>query len=312
MTVEKPNVVISRCFVEPVRYNGARISSSFMDKLKDCVNFIPVCPEMEVGLGAPRLPVRLVQKSDGVHMFQQKTERDVTHKMLDFAVGFLGGLKDIDGFVLKAKSPSCGIASVKIYGSMEKKPAVRRDKGLFAGTVKEKYSFLPVESEGRVMDPDIRENFLTAIFALSELRNRKKDITSQGKLVEFHTGFKLLFMAFSQKKMGIIGKVVANHDKLTFSSVMERYEKEFKEIFTRRANRKSHINVLQHAFGYFSPKITPDEKKKFLSLMQRYRNGDIPLNFLLEIVKVYIARTDDRYLKKQRYFSPYPEELQWR
>jgi len=312
MTAEKPNVVVSRCFIEPVRYNGARISSSFMDKLKNYANLIAVCPEMEIGLGAPRLPVRLVQKGDAVHMIQQKTEKDVTDKMSDFAAGFLTKLKNIDGFVLKSKSPSCGIASVKIYSSMEKKPAVRRDKGLFAEMVREEYSFLPVESEGRIMDPDIRENFLIAIFSLFELRKNRGDISSQGKLVEFHTGFKLLFMAFSQSKMRLLGKIVANHDKLPFSLVMQRYEKEFRETFTRRANRKSHINVLQHALGYFSPKITADEKRKFLSLLERYRNGDIPLNFLLEIVKVYIARTEDRYLIKQRYFSPYPEELQWR
>ncbi|MBN1446280.1 MAG: DUF1722 domain-containing protein [Candidatus Omnitrophica bacterium] len=312
MPLVKPNIVISRCFVDAVRYNGARISSSFMDELKNHVNFIPVCPEMEVGLGAPRLPLRLVEKKDGVHMIQQKTERDFTDSMSDFASSFLSGLKDIDGFVLKSKSPSCGIASVKIYASMEKKPAVRRDKGLFAEKVKERYSNLPVESEGRVTDPDIKENFLTAIFSLSEFRNLKKNITSQGKLVDFHTGYKLLFMAFSQSRMRIMGKIVANHEKHPFSSVIESYEREFMEIFTRRANRKSHINVLQHAFGYFSPKITAGEKKNFLSLLQRYKNGDIPLNFLLEIVRVYIARTGDSYLIRQKYFNPYPEELQWR
>lgn len=310
MSFNKPNIVISRCFVDAVRYNGARISSSFMNMLKNYVNFIPVCPEMEVGLGAPRMPVRLVEKKDGVHMIQQKTERDVTDEMSEFASVFLSGLKDIDGFVLKSMSPSCGIASVKIYGSMEKKPAVRRNKGLFAEKVRERYSHLPVESEGRVMDPDIKENFLTAIFSLSELRNVKKHITSQGKLVEFHTGYKLLLMAFSQSRMRIMGKIAANHEKLPFTSVMESYVREFMEIFTRRANRKAHINVLQHAFGYFSPKITAGEKKNFLSLLQRYRNGDIPLNFLLEIVRVYIARTGDGYLIKQKYFNPYPEELQ--
>jgi len=312
MSAEKPNIVISRCFVDAVRYNGAKISSSFMDELKNYVNFMPVCPELEVGLGAPRLPVRLVEKKDGVHMIQQKTEKDVTDRMSDFASAFLSGLKDIDGFVLKSASPSCGIASVKIYGSMDKKPAVRRDKGLFAAKVKERYSYLPVESEGRVMDPDIKENFLTAIFSLADFRNVKKNITSHGKLVDFHTAYKLLFMAFSQSRMRIMGKIVANHEKLPFSSVMESYEREFKEVFKKRANRKAHINVLQHAFGYFSPKITAGEKKKFLSLLRRYRNGDIPLNFLLEIVRVYIARTGDAYLIKQKYFSPYPEELQWR
>ncbi len=308
----RPNLVISRCFVEPVRYNGARISSDFMDRLKDHVSFIPVCPEMEVGLGAPRFPVRLVQKGEKVHMIQQRTEKDVTPDMLDFSENFIGGLNDIDGFVLKSKSPSCGISSVKIYASMEKKPAIRRDNGLFAGAVKERYSFLPVESEGRIMDPDIRENFLASIFALSDLRNAEKDMTTHGKLVEFHTGYKLLFMAFSQKKMKAVGKLIANHEGLPFGDVKKKYGEEFRETFTRRANRKSHINVLQHAFGYFSPGITPDERKKFISLLERYRAGDIPLNFLLEIVRVYIARMQDKYLVRQRYFDPYPEELRWR
>jgi len=308
----KPNIVVSRCFVEAVRYNGARISSAFVDKLRDFANFITVCPEVDIGLGAPRLPVRLVQLQDRLHMLQQRTERDITDRMCGFADAFLSGLKDIDGFILKAGSPSCGIASVKIYDSTEKKPAIRRDRGLFAGMVRERYPFLPVESEGRIEDPDIRGNFLSAVFALAELRNRKREIISQGKLVDFHTGFKLLLMAYSQSRMRVLGKIVANHDGVPFHVMMERYENEFRETLAGRAGRKSHVNVLQHAFGYFSGQITGDERKRFLSLLQRYRNGDIPLDFLLEIVRVYIARTGDEYLMRQRYFAPYPEELKWR
>lgn len=172
----KPNIVVSRCFFEPVRYNGKRISNSFIDSLKGYVNFIRVCPELEVGLGVPRLPVRLMRKGKQVHMIQQETEGDITWEMLNFASKFLAELKDIDGFILKSKSPSCGIASVKIYDAVERKTAIRRGKGIFAAEVKKKFVSLPIASEGSVMDPAAREKFLTAIFELSELRNRKSEI----------------------------------------------------------------------------------------------------------------------------------------
>jgi len=152
MDVNRPNLVISRCFLEPVRYNGVKKPSILVERLKDYINFISVCPEMEIGLGVPRSPVNLIQKGSEVHMVQHKTEKDFTQKMLNFSSHFLKNLKDIDGFILKSRSPSCGISAVKIFDSMEKK-VVHKGKGLFAGMVREKYPFLLVESEGGISCP---------------------------------------------------------------------------------------------------------------------------------------------------------------
>lgn len=308
----KPNIVVSKCFLEPVRYNGARISNSLVDRLKNFANLIPVCPEMEIGLGAPRVPLRLVDKKGSVHMVQLKTQQDVTGQMLDFGQNFMAGLKDIDGFILKSKSPSCGISYVKIYSSTEKKPPIRRGKGLFGGMAKEHYPFLQVESESRIMDPDIGENFLTGIFALACLRGGMQNIKKSSQLVAFHTRFKLMSMAFSQKHASKMGKIVANHEKLPFAELLSRYRDTFRETFSRRATRKTHINVLLHIFGYFSGEITREERERYLYFIERYRNGDIPLNFLAEISKVYIARTDKKYLKDQKYFNPFPEKLRYK
>ncbi|HNS33220.1 MAG TPA: DUF523 and DUF1722 domain-containing protein [bacterium] len=312
MQQAKPNIVVSKCFFEPVRYNGARISNSLVDRLKEYANLSTVCPEVEIGLGAPRIPVRLLQDGDSLRMVQLKTEIDLTEKMLDFGENFLSQLENIDGFILKSKSPSCGISGVKVYSSTEKKPPVRRDKGLFGGMVKERFPLVPLENESRIMDPDIRDCFLRSVFALAELRESKESIKTAGQLVEFHTKYKLTFMAFSQKHMTVLGKIVANHERLPLPEVMQKYQDCFREAFSRRATRKTHINVLLHIFGYFSSEISGEEKKRFLSLLDRYRNGDIPFALVSEVARVYISRTDKKYLREQVYFNPYPEEFHYK
>jgi len=308
----KPNIVISKCFVEPVRYNGARISNSLVNRLKPLANLVPVCPEMAIGLSSPRIPVRLVRRGESLCMIQLETGEDLTEKMRAFGKNFLKDLKEIDGFILKSRSPSCGLSGVKIYSSTEKKPATGRGSGLFGAMAKDEFPFLPLESESRIMDPDIGESFLAGIFALSDLRSSLPKIRKPGHLVNFHTRFKLMAMAFSQKHASALGKIVANHEKLPFEAVMQKYVPAFREAFSRRTTRKTHINVLMHVFGYFSPDITGEERKRYLYLVERYRNGDIPFNLLVEISRVYISRTDKKYLKDQKYFNPYPEELRYK
>ena len=305
----KPNIVVSRCFFEPVRYNGVTTPNPLVDGLKEHANLFPVCPEMEIGLGAPRIPVRLVQSGDSLHMVQLKTELDMTGKISSFGSNFLKGLKDVDGFILKSKSPSCGISGVKVYLSTEKNPPVKKGSGLFGGMVKDTFPLVPIESESRIMEPDIRDSFLRSVFALAELRNAVQEIRKPGDLVEFHTRFKLTLMAFSQKHMRSLGRIVANHERLPLNQVLDRYGTAFRETFSGRITRKNHVNVLLHAFGYFSSEITGQEKKRFLSMLERYKNGDVPLALVLEMTRVYISGNGKEYLGGQRYFEPYPEDL---
>ncbi|MFX1538230.1 MAG: DUF523 and DUF1722 domain-containing protein, partial [Promethearchaeota archaeon] len=209
----RPNVVVSKCLeFAACRYNGQLIRDDFVKKLNDYVNFIPVCPEFEIGLGIPRFPVRLVDADGETRLIQPATNNDVTEKMHHFAENFLNPLQDVDGFILKYRSPSCGLKNVRLYVGAQK-PGLRGTRsGLFAGHVIEKFSGLAIEDEGRLKSFKIREHFLTKLYTLARFRGVKQAQKIRA-LVEFHSTHKFLLMAYHQKMLNVLGNIVANHEK---------------------------------------------------------------------------------------------------
>ena len=206
----KPNVVISRCITfAPVRYNGQLIPDLFVEKLKPFVNFIPVCPEVEIGLGVPREPVRIVLVNGERRLIQPATGSDFTKRMEDFAESFLSSLGDVDGFILKRGSPSSGLRNVKIYATVEKSAPVGKGPGVFGGAVLERFPSLAVEDELRLINIKIREHFLTRIFTFAGFREIKKS-GKMKDLVRFQSENKYLFTAYNQKELRCLGKIVAN------------------------------------------------------------------------------------------------------
>lgn len=305
----KPIVVVSKCLgFSHCRYNGLTISSHTIDKLKPYVEFKTVCPEVEIGLGIPRDPVRIVEEGDKLSLIQPSTGDNLTTKMTGFVGSFLNAVDEVDGFILKSRSPSCGIKDVRIYPGPGKVMASLKGSGFFGGAVLEKFPNLPVEDEGRLTNFKIREHFLTRLFTTAKFRLVKSS-KSMKELAQFHTENKLLLMAYNQEKMRVLGKIVANADKRHLDELIKDYEENLIEVFSKVSRYTSNINVLMHGLGYFSKDISSNEKAFFLDSLERYRAEIIPLSVPLNIIRSLIVRFQEDYLMKQTFFKPYPEAL---
>jgi uncharacterized protein YbgA (DUF1722 family)/uncharacterized protein YbbK (DUF523 family) len=305
----KPTVVCSKCIeFQACRYNGLIISSDVVKSLRPHVNFLPVCPEVEIGLGIPREPIRVVASSGALKLLQPATGRDVTDEMIKFTDSFLESLAEVDGFILKSRSPSCGIKDVKVYSGMGKGMSASKGKGFFGGAVWEKFGYLAIEDEGRLTNFRIREHFLTQLFTFADFRQVKK-VKSMKDLVRFQTQNKSLLLAYNQKELRILGRVVANHEKKPTDQVIAEYEQHLWNAFSRMPRETSHINVLMHAAGHFSKELSSDEKKYFLNTLEEYRDERIPLSVPLNVLKSWAVRFGDDYFLQQSFVEPYPLEL---
>ncbi len=304
----RPRIVVSRCLgFAACRYDGSVIRDPVVSSLAPYVEFLPVCPEVEIGLGVPRPPVRLVGKIDP-RLVQPDTGKDWTLAMQEFSSLFLEGVKDVDGFILKNRSPSCALRDAKLYPAMEKTAAVGRGPGLFGKAVLQRFPGLPAEDEGRLTNRDIRDHFLTALFALAALREVEKS-GDLGQLVLFHTRYKLLLMAQSQRMLMTLGRMVANAQGLTAREVLSLYRSAFRAAFHHPPRRPSVLNVLMHAFGYVSPYLKHEERQYFLDLLAQYRAHRLPLSVPREVLRSWIIRFDVEYLAQQAFFQPFPPEL---
>ena len=305
----KPNVVVSKCLgFERCRYNGQTIPDDFVNDLAPYVDYHTVCPEVEIGLGAPRDPVRIVMADGEPRLMQPATGRDVTKAMHDFSTSFLTSLNRVDGFILKNRSPSCGMSDVRIYTSTKKGASSTRGQGAFGGAVLERFSHLAVEDEGRLRNFRIREHFLTKLFTRARFR-RVKHSHDMGTLVQFHTRNKLLLMGYDEQALRSMGRIVANPDKRLFEDVITDYEQHLNAALADVPRCLPNINVLMHALGYFSDDLTPEEKVFFLDYLERYRNGTVPLSTLIGMMMSWIVRFENDYLAQQTFFQPYPEPL---
>ncbi|MCX7765277.1 MAG: DUF523 and DUF1722 domain-containing protein [Candidatus Sumerlaeia bacterium] len=303
----KPKVIVSKCLgFANCRYNGASITSTFVDQLRPFVEFSPVCPEVEIGLGVPRNPIRLISIRGLRRLIQPATGLDVTEKMSDFINRLLSSITVVDGFVLKGSSPSCGIKNVKIYASQG--GIIERGSGFFGGRILEQFPDLPIEDEERLTNAKLREHFLTRLFALARFR-AVKEANSMNALVAFHSQQKYLLMAYNATKLKLLGRIVANLERKSYKEVIEEYAKHFFTAFARLPRFTSNINVLQHSAGFFSKYLNAKEKAFFNDLLNQYRANKIPLIVPLNVVKSWIIRFGNDYLSQQTYFQPYPVEL---
>ncbi len=305
----RPKVVVSRCLgFADCRWNGETVYDPFVQKLGEFVDYKPVCPEMEIGLGAPRDPIRLVDQEDAIHLVQPASGRDLTEDMTKFCRKFLGGLSGVDGFVLKGRSPSCGPVDVRIYSGPEKGASARRGPGFFGKAVLESFPQAAIEHEGRVLNFQIREHFLTKLFTLASFRKIARRPTFKA-MNQFQAENKLLFMAYNQTEMRKLGRVTANLERKDVKEVCAEYQAGLVRLLNKGPKFTSNINVLMHAMGYFKKELKAVEKAHFLDLLERYRAGKLPLSALLTLLASWVARFEDPYLASQTYFAPYPMEL---
>lgn len=305
----KPRVVLSECLeLAAVRYNAQTIRAPIVTQLQGHVELVPVCPEVGMGLGVPRDPIRLVQLEGGVGLYQPAADWDLTAEMARFAGGFLDGLDEVDGFLLKSRSPSCGIKDVKVYGGPgpDASPA-GKDSGRFAAAVLERFPELPVEDEGRLTNAAIRQHWLTRVFAQAALR-RALASTRISELMPFHASYKLVLMAYNQTAMRELGRLLAEASR-PFHEVAEAYRAGFARAMSRIAGPRRHINVMDHARGYFKKGLTSREKRHFERLMEDYRSERVALDAVRAVLRSWVERFDEDYLRGQRYFEPYPAGL---
>jgi uncharacterized protein YbgA (DUF1722 family)/uncharacterized protein YbbK (DUF523 family) len=305
----KPRIVISKCIgFDPCRYNGEIVQDKFVTRLQPHVEFVCVCPEVEIGLGTPRAPVRVVASGSSFKLIQPSSGLDLSAKMRGFSSRFLGDLKEVDGFILKNRSPSCGFTDVKVYAGPEKGAAIGRTAGFFGGALLEQFGDRAVEDEGRLKNLNIREHFLTRVFAFAQFRSLQQT-DSMHSLVRFHAVNKLLLMSYSQPKLRELGRIVANADRKRIGGVLEIYGKCFRDAFHKFPRQASPINVLMHSLGYFKSELSAREKRHFLEMLEAYRHGRIPLSSAVSILRSWVIRFESEYLRDQTFFNPFPEDL---
>ncbi len=305
---------VSQCLLgEPVRYDGQHKRDAFIvDTLGQYVDFVPVCPEVECGLPVPREAMRLVGTVEAPRLMTQRTGIDLTEQMLSWAaerVELLAG-EGLCGFIFKAKSPSCGMEQVKVYndhGGM-----AGRGVGLFARAFMTRFPLLPVEEEGRLNDPGLRENFIERIFTLKRYRDAMGDAPSLRALTQFHAAHKYLLMAHDPVAMRAMGRVLADAKGKELGEVVAWYEAELLKAMGKQATLCKQTDCLMHVLGYFKHQLSGDEKAEALTLIEQYKQGLVPLIVPMTLLAHYARKYQDAYLLQQAYLHPHPVELKLR
>lgn len=309
----KPEVGISGCLTgAAVRFDGGHKRMGFvMDILSQWVSFKPVCPEMALGLPVPRRALRLTRTAKGeTHMrFSQQPHEDITENMRDFAARYLPEINNLTGFIVCAKSPSCGMERVRLYDE-KGNPGKKEGTGLFTAAMLEMYPWLPVEEDGRLHDPMLRENFIERVFALHELNTLRAEGLTRRALISFHSRYKLLLLAHHQAGYREIGPFVALiHEWEDLDAFFIAYREKLMTILKHPASRQNHTNVLMHIQGYFRAQLNTRQRSELCDAIIKYRSGRLPILAPLTLLKHYLAEHPDDYLLTQKYFDPYPDSL---
>jgi uncharacterized protein YbgA (DUF1722 family)/uncharacterized protein YbbK (DUF523 family) len=305
----RPVIVVSKCLgFTACRWNGDTIHDENIARLEPLVDFLPVCAEVEIGLGIPRSPLRVVTHSEELSLFQPDTGCDFTSEMLQFCSTFLGKLDTVDGFILKSRSPTCGIRDVKIYADSGKAAVTTKGSGFLGTAVLSSYGNLPIEDEARLSNARLREHFYTRLYARARFRQVHAKGTMRD-LVRYQSEQKLLLMAYNQSESSRMGRIVANPEKKKTVEVYTEYASHLAKALAHPPRLTSNINVLMHILGYFSEKLTSTEKAFFLETLEQYRAASVPLSVCIGLVKSWIVRFKQPYLQRQSFLNPYPIEL---
>ena len=309
----KITIGVSSCLLgEKVRYDGSHKHDGYVaETLGAYFSYIPVCPEVECGMPTPREPIRLEGDTNSPRLVTRMTRRDVTEQMLSYRDARLEKLKNdnLCGYILKKDSPSCGLWRVRVY---QGQGVVKGGSGMFAAGLVRQFPLLPVEEEGRLNDPKLRENFIERVFSYKRWTDFLSDKPTPGKLVEFHARHKLLLMAHSPQTYREMGRLVAQGGGLNFTELLRNYENMLMTGLAFFATAKKHTDVLMHIMGYFKKDLSGFEKQEMLDLIGQYKNGTAPLVVPLTLLGHYILKYDQQYLKNQVYLNPHPRELMLR
>jgi uncharacterized protein YbgA (DUF1722 family)/uncharacterized protein YbbK (DUF523 family) len=314
MTHERVRLGISACLLgEQVRFDGGHKRDPYLvETLGRFVDWVPVCPELEAGFGAPRESMRLVKTGTEIRLITNRSGLDQTEAMLAATRRRVEALADADlsGYVLKKDSPSCGLERVKVYAASGM--GERSGRGLFAEALVNRFPMLPVEEEGRLHDPRLRDNFIERVFAYQRLKALFRPRWTMGDVVRFHTAHKLTLMAHRPVAYQSLGRLVASGKSMPRREFEETYSSSFMEALAAMATPRRQTNVLQHMLGYFKQSLDPESRAELLALIDDYAQERVPLVVPLTLFNHHIRRCGVPYLAGQSYLQPHPVELMLR
>jgi len=309
LLTEKILVGISSCLLgEEVRFDSGHKHHSYTTgTLGQYFEFRSFCPEMSIGLGVPREPVRLVDLGEEIKCIGTKTkDLDVTEKLIQCAHAQSNWLDDVYGYIVKKDSPSCGMERVKVY---KNDMPERKGSGLYTHTIMTNYPDLPVEEEGRLGDPVLRENFIKRIFTYKRWRDFIESNPGWPELFNFHAQHKYILYSHDQNKARQLGKELSEAGKGVLSDYVELYGKQLMEILKIPATRKNHVNALLHIQGYLKRDLDKDDKQELSSIIEAYRLGHVPLIVPITLLRHHFRKTPDEYINNSYYMNPHPVEL---
>jgi uncharacterized protein YbgA (DUF1722 family)/uncharacterized protein YbbK (DUF523 family) len=309
-----PRLGISACLLgQAVRFDGGHKRDRFcVEDLGPWVEWVPVCPEVEAGMPVPRPSLRLVETPGSLRLIAPKTGDDWTEALERFSAARVRQLarRELDGYVLKKDSPSCGMERVKVYGASGRLHSC--GTGVFAAALERELPTLPLEEEGRLNDPRLRENFIERIFCRQRWRVFLREGATRRRLVEFHTAHKLLLRAHGEAGYQRLGRLVGSAGTLRDDALVHAYGEELHRTLRALTTVKRHANVLQHAMGYLKRLLAPGDKQEILTAIDDYRAGMLPLVVPLTLIRYNLRRFGVEYLLGQLYFDPHPKELMLR
>ncbi len=316
-TSESPapiRIGISSCLLgQKVRFDGNHKQDGFITgTLSEYFEFVPACPEIAIGMGVPREPIQLVGDADAPRALGVKDpSQDFTDKLAAYGARMAEELGEISGYILKSKSPSCGMERVKLYAKSNQ-PSNKKTRGIYATAIMQAKPLLPVEEEGRLNDPVLRENFIERVFAYRRWQDLAAAGFTMARLVEFHTTHKMTLLAHGTENYRRLGRLVANEVRRSPRALAKEYAVGFMEAMRHRATRKRHTNVLMHLMGYLKKVLDSDDKRELLEVIENYRLGYVPLIVPITLLKHYFRRFPDPYVARQVYLNPHPQELMLR
>ena len=314
MSTNPIRIGISRCLLgDAVRFDGGHKQDHFLtDVLGRYVEWVPVCPEVEAGLGTPREAMRLVGNPQHPRLMTTTSKHDHTQAMEAMIDARLDSLQklDLSGFVFKRGSPSCGLERVPVYNA-QGRPS-QNGVGIFANAFRDEFPLIPVEEEGRFCDPSLRENFIERVFCYRRFHDLVRNGVTRQALIRFHTVHKYLLLAHSRQHYEAMGRLVGQTGRYRPKELTAKYGELFMKTFALKATVRKHVNVLQHIVGYFKNRLTTHEKAELLGVINDYHRGLTPLIVPLTLIKHYACLFDVRYVRDQVYLNPHPKELMLR
>jgi len=313
-TQHKPKIAISACLLgAEVRFNGGHKESRLCSQaLSEHFEFVPLCPEVAIGLGIPRQPVRLVgSPAQPQAVGSVDSTLNVTQPLHDYGLEMAAAHTDISGYIFMQKSPSCGLERVKVYQDGGR-PAELSGRGIYAQAFCAAHPDLPVEEAGRLNDPVLRENFLTRVYAYSAWQALLKTGITRRSLTDFHACYKYQLMAHHPAQYRTLGNMLGRIGKNDPREIASQYFSELMKALKQCATRRTHTNVLQHISGYLKQSISPEDKQEVQQLIGQYLHGIVPLVVPLTLLKHHFRLHPHPYISRQVYLQPHPENLSLR